>query len=100
MVIQNAAAVSGSVQAKLFGTKACHLCEEAGEILRKARVAAVHIDITEDDGLFQRYGLRIPVLQRLDSNAELDWPFDVASASRFLMRAAPSRNRAINTLQP
>jgi hypothetical protein len=28
--------------------------------------------------------LRIPVLQRIDNDAELDWPFDAPALSRFL----------------
>jgi len=32
----------------------------------------------------ERYQLRIPVLQRVDSGAELDWPFDLASLMAWL----------------
>lgn len=72
------------VNAKLYGTRSCHLCEAAAEILRQAGAAAVHIDIAGDDRLLDKYGLRIPVLQRCDNAAELDWPFDAAAAARFL----------------
>lgn len=41
-------------------------------------------DITESDILMERYQLRIPVLRREDSGAELDWPFDLATAMVFL----------------
>ena len=72
------------VNAKLYGTKLCHLCEQVQEILRQAGIAAINIDIMEDELLFERYSLRIPVLKRVDNDAELDWPFDAAAVSRFL----------------
>lgn len=69
---------------KLYGTGFCHLCEEAEAILNQAGINADHIDIAEDDALLEKYGTRIPVLQRIDNNAELGWPFDAASAAQFL----------------
>jgi glutaredoxin len=69
---------------KLYGTTFCHLCEEAEFVLRETGVEAAHIDIAEDDALLERYGTRIPVLQRMDTGAELGWPFDAAAVSRFL----------------
>lgn len=71
------------VNARLYGTMLCHLCEQAQQILRQEGIAAVVIDIAEDDRLFDRYSLRIPVLKRVDNDAELDWPFDAAAVSRF-----------------
>lgn len=41
-------------------------------------------DITDSDILMERYQLRIPVLRREDTGAELDWPFDLAAAMVFL----------------
>jgi len=75
---------AAQVNAKLYSTKFCHLCEKAEEILHEAGITAVTIDIIEDDNLFDRYSLRIPVLQRIDNDAELDWPFDAATVARFL----------------
>jgi hypothetical protein len=75
---------AAQIDAKLYGTGFCHLCEKAEEILRQAGITAVKIDIVEDDNLFDRYSLRIPVLKRVDNDAELDWPFDAATAARFL----------------
>ena len=72
------------VNTKLYSTRFCHLCEEAEEILHMAKITAVKIDIAEDNNLFARYGLRIPVLKRVDNDAELDWPFDAGTVSRFL----------------
>lgn len=42
------------------------------------------VDISDSDELMQRYQLRIPVLQRQDSGAELDFPFDLAQVMDWL----------------
>jgi len=42
------------------------------------------VEIADDDELLERYGVRIPVLQRLDTGAELDWPFDAVAIERLL----------------
>jgi hypothetical protein len=72
------------VKAKLYSTKFCHLCEEAEKIIHQTGITATTIDIVEDDNLFQKYRIRIPVLQRIDNNAELDWPFDTVTVLQFL----------------
>jgi Glutaredoxin-like domain (DUF836) len=69
---------------KLYGNPFCHLCAEAEAILHRSGITAIKIDITENQYLFEKYSLRIPVLQRVDSDAELAWPFDAAAVSRFL----------------
>jgi glutaredoxin len=68
----------------LYGTEACHLCEEAAAILTQLGLQAEHVDIVADEGLLERYGIRIPVLQRQDTAAELGWPFDAEAVLRFL----------------
>ena len=70
---------------ELYGTSSCHLCHEAEAVLREVGIVAAHIDIADDDGLLEKYGTRIPVLRRIDNGAELGWPFDAASALRFLI---------------
>jgi len=72
---------------QLFGTLGCHLCEQAEERLlpfvpRGLRVELV--DIAEREEWVERYGLRIPVLRRLDTAAELNWPFDERGVAVFL----------------
>ena len=42
------------------------------------------VDIADDDQLIERYGTRIPVLRRMDTGAELGWPFDAAQLLTFL----------------
>ncbi len=72
----------------LFQTLGCHLCEQALAVIdasrRLDRAALESIDIADDDDLLDRYGTRIPVLRRLDSGAELDWPFTSEEVARFL----------------
>ena len=63
----------------------CHLCDLALDLLAAARspdFESVWIDA--DAGLERRYGLRVPVLRRSDSGAELDWPFDLDALDAFL----------------
>jgi hypothetical protein len=69
---------------KLFGTQCCHLCDEAEAIMKSTVVAFEYIDIADQDMLIDLYGARIPVVQRLDSNAELSWPFDAAQLAKWL----------------
>ncbi|QFU76154.1 glutaredoxin family protein [Halioglobus maricola] len=67
----------------LFGTSACHLCELAEALLAQRGMAFEHVDISESDELFERYGTTIPVLRREDG-AELNWPFDQEMLAAFL----------------
>jgi hypothetical protein len=69
---------------KLYGTEFCHLCDEAKAILCDTGIEADDIDIAENNELLEKYGTRIPVLQRMDSGAELGWPFDAMVISEFL----------------
>ena len=59
----------------LYGTDGCHLCDEARAILGQFGLAWQSIDIADDEVLLERYGTRIPVLSKLDTGDELDWPF-------------------------
>lgn len=75
----------------LYGTSACHLCEQAEAVLHRVHwpmvVAVDVIDISEDEHLLQRYGTRIPVLQFADGKGlvkELDWPFDAQAVQGLL----------------
>ena len=69
----------------LYATSGCHLCEQAATLLRDAVDAPFRlVEIADDDDLLERYGVRIPVVQRRDTGAELDWPFDAAAIERLL----------------
>lgn len=68
----------------LYMTLGCHLCEQAEILIRDMLgVAPRFVEITDDAELLERYGARIPVLQRRDSGEELDWPFDSKALQQF-----------------
>jgi hypothetical protein len=72
----------------LYGTSACHLCEIAEQMLEADLGAELperlhKVDISESDELFERYGVRIPVLRHPDGR-ELGWPFDSSQLAAFL----------------
>lgn len=67
---------------QLFSTSACHLCEQAEALLLQAGIAYEVVDISDSDELFERYGIRIPVLRSADGR-ELGWPFDLPQLQTF-----------------
>ena len=74
-------------ECQLFGTLGCHLCELAeAEIMPLVAcgllVELVHI--ADSQALFDVYGLSIPVLRRVDTGAELGWPFETEQVVAFL----------------
>ncbi|MFO2464038.1 glutaredoxin family protein [Pseudomonas sp. 15FMM2] len=74
-------------ECQLFGTLGCHLCEVAEEELMplvEHGLLVELVDIAESEALFETYGLRIPVLRRVDTGAELSWPFDTRQVVGFL----------------
>ncbi|MBC8783931.1 glutaredoxin family protein [Pseudomonas fluorescens] len=74
-------------ECQLLGTVGCHLCEIAeAEImpLVEGGLLVELVDIIEPVDLTEVYGLRIPVLRRVDTGAELDWPFDPEQIVAFL----------------
>ena len=76
-----------SISLTLFGTTACHLCEECLMLTRPLEgngVRVQQVDIVDDPELLERYQLRIPVLRRVDTGAELDWPFDLGQLMSWL----------------
>lgn len=76
-------------ECQLLGTLGCHLCEVAEAVLMpfvEHGLLVELIDIAEREDWVETYGLRIPVLRRVDSGAELDWPFEAAQVVSFLQR--------------
>ena len=69
---------------ELYGTAACHLCDQAIAMLDRTGCAFLYIDIADEDDEFGRYALRIPVLRRADNGAELNWPFDISAVLEFI----------------
>jgi len=75
-------------ECQLLGTLGCHLCEVAEAVLMplvEHGLMVELVDIAEDEALFERYSLQIPVLRRVDSGAELLWPFDDEQVVAFLI---------------
>lgn len=70
----------------LYSTIGCHLCEQAEVLVRQwLNTAAIRwVDIADDADLLAQYGTRIPVLCRMDTGQELDWPFDGEKIIRWL----------------
>ena len=69
----------------LYQRDDCRLCDEALDVLARARVVdfdSVFID--GDAELEARYGERVPVLREESSGRELGWPFDAASVRAFV----------------
>ena len=74
-------------ECQLFGTLGCHLCEVAEALLMpfvENGLLVELIDIAERSDWVEDYGLRIPVLRRVDTGAELDWPFEAEQVVGFL----------------
>lgn len=74
-------------ECQLLGTLGCHLCELAEDELMPLVEYGLRvelIDIAEDPALFDRYYLSIPVLVRVDNQADLPWPFDTEQVVAFL----------------
>ncbi|MBA1275182.1 glutaredoxin family protein [Stutzerimonas azotifigens] len=74
-------------ECQLFGTLGCHLCEQAEAILLplvEHGLMVELLDIAEQEQWMDDYALRIPVLRRVDSGAELDWPFEAEQVVCFL----------------
>jgi hypothetical protein len=70
----------------LYSTSHCHLCENAHALILQAlKISKLKIvEISNDEQLLARYGLKIPVLQRQDTLAELNWPFSEADVAEFI----------------
>jgi thiol-disulfide isomerase/thioredoxin len=70
-----------------YTTLGCHLCEEAEQQLKHlVTVNAVDVeavDISSSEDLVALYGIRIPVLKNMESEQELDWPFDYPKLLHF-----------------
>ncbi|HSC76755.1 MAG TPA: glutaredoxin family protein [Pseudomonadales bacterium] len=74
-------------QLVLYGTLGCHLCELAEQQLLSYVEQGWQVelvDIADDDQLFDRFSLVIPVLQHRESGRLLNWPFDKAALAVFL----------------
>lgn len=73
------------MQLTLYRRDRCALCDLAASLLVARGCLPDRVCFLEDDASAEdRYGWRIPVLQRDDTGAELDWPFDAYKLGQFL----------------
>lgn len=74
------------IHLSIYTTLGCHLCAQLEALvttLANQEVALHRIEISDDDALVERYGVRIPVL--VDSEGEeLDRGFDLERLSAWL----------------
>ena len=74
-----------TMQLYLYSTSHCHLCELAYLLAMKIPdISVILIDVADDELLLREYGVRIPVLQRQDIKAELNWPFNEVDIHQLL----------------
>ena len=76
---------------RLYTTLGCHLCDEALVLLKEFGLQVEMVEIADDDVLFERYGLRIPVVGNMGTHGEgdeLDWPFDAPQLTQWLNHQA------------
>ena len=70
-----------------YTTAGCHLCELAADLISQLEstcdIAVVEIDIVTDEKLVDRFGMRIPVVSKGDTQREMSWPFTLEELERF-----------------
>ncbi len=76
-----------ATEIKLLTGPHCHLCEQAKSILypllSERKIGLQEINVRDDELLFERYGLQIPVVLFADGS-EKGWPFTAAQIARLL----------------
>ena len=75
---------SQNAELVLFSRPDCHLCDVAAELIEAESLKFTKANIEVDIDLISRYGTRIPVLLRTDTQAELGWPFTAHLLRSFL----------------
>ena len=68
----------------LLGTSACHLCEQAEDLLNEANIGYQKIDIAEQEQWQEQYAIKIPVLLNTELKQELCWPFVIEDIQTFV----------------
>ncbi len=72
-------------------TMGCHLCDQAWAMIEylistnqdvARRVEFIRVEISEDELLLEKYGIRIPVL--VSEKGELGWPFEFEALVEWL----------------
>jgi hypothetical protein len=87
------------IQLSLYTTMGCHLCSQLEALvaaLANQKVWLHHVEISDDDALVERYGVRIPVLVDSDGN-ELDRGFELDRLSAWLRERGWLDEAALST---
>lgn len=76
-----------TIEAKLYTTLGCHLCEDALTMLNQLNqndpgINITEVEIADSDELMKRYGIRIPVVAIQE--AEIGWPFSEKELADFI----------------
>ena len=78
------------MQLLLLGTDPCHLCDklkrelDSYQMFSKIPFNYTVIDVVDDDELYDKYELKIPVILHQHSQMELYYPFDFAALMALL----------------
>ncbi|NOT16147.1 MAG: glutaredoxin family protein [Methylotenera sp.] len=77
------------IKLNLYYTSHCHLCDLAESILASLSsehdISWILIEIVDSDELLAKYSTRIPVIERLDNQTEIQWPFTTPELIQFLV---------------
>lgn len=72
----------------LYTTAGCHLCDMALAIVhpvtQQLDIELELVEISDEEALVERYGIRIPVIRLEDREEDLGWPFDEPQARNYL----------------
>ncbi len=74
------------IRLRLYTTLGCHLCEQLEAFLMTLAAGEIElerVEISTDDALIERYGVRIPVLAD-DAGEELDRGFEAERLAAWL----------------
>ena len=88
------------IQLSIYTTLGCHLCAQLEALitaLANQEVALHRIEISDDDALVERYGVRIPVLVD-NAGVELDRGFDLERLSAWLQARGWLDETALNAM--
>lgn len=77
-----------TIELHLYSTSHCHLCEGAEKLLTAiVDLQDIHwtsVEIADDAELLEKYGTKIPVILRLDTNTQISWPFNIIDIQNLI----------------
>ena len=69
----------------LLSTSACHLCEQAEDLLKRINIDYQKIDIAEQEQWLECYAIKIPVILNTETQKELCWPFAIEDIQALII---------------